>query len=464
MKKLLKYKLLLFLLIVLSACVGEKDIIDATYFGGKIINPKDSHIFFFKGEELLDSTKLTEKNKFLFKFDSIYEGMYTFRHGPEVQFIFLEPNDSLLMRLNTWDFDESLVFSGKGADKNNLLANLFLINEKEEKLFYDYYKLNDSLFQLKIDSLLKEKQKLFSTLKEDAVDISPLYEKCVVAAMELPLYGKKEAYPYRHKKALRLKEYPHMNPKFYKFRKGIDLDDSDLYDLYAYHDYIKQYLIHLSTEQGIVDSNKNSFGFNFINVVVKNIKNKKLKNNFLMEGVWHVLLDNYTSKDQKDKAVKMFFEHSTNEKYNTEIKNLISANENLPNNTELPKLTVLNSYGNKMLINDVIKDTNAVIYFWPKSHRQIENMAKRVKYLKKQFPKILFVGIDANNPKWKSYIKSYKLIDKEQFKLDKNTDNNWLHLDHSRAILINKNGIVNRNFTHLSSNYFKRQLKNMIKH
>ena len=38
-----------------------------------------------------------------------------------------------MFRLNTLDFDESLVFTGEGAKKNNYLINLFLEHEKEEK-------------------------------------------------------------------------------------------------------------------------------------------------------------------------------------------------------------------------------------------------------------------------------------------------------------------------------------------
>ena len=147
MKTLLKYKLLLLLLMLISACSSDKQLTETTYFGGKIINPKDSKVFFYSNNKLIDSAKLSEKNKFIFKFDSIKEGMYTFMHGPKLQFIFLEPTDSLLLRLNTWDFDESLVFSVKGADKNNLLINLFLENEKESKLFYNYYSLSDSVFE-----------------------------------------------------------------------------------------------------------------------------------------------------------------------------------------------------------------------------------------------------------------------------------------------------------------------------
>ena len=104
MKLLLKYKLLLISLLIISSCASDKNLTDFTYFGGKIINPKSNQVFFYKGEDLLDSTELNQKNKFLFKFDSIDVGLYRFRHDREVQYIFLEPNDSLLLRLNTLAF------------------------------------------------------------------------------------------------------------------------------------------------------------------------------------------------------------------------------------------------------------------------------------------------------------------------------------------------------------------------
>ena len=225
MELLLKYKLLLISLLIFSGCVSDKNLTDNTYFGGKIINPKSNKVFFYDGTQLLDSAKLNEKNKFIFKFDSLKVGLYTFEHGREVQFVFLEPSDSLLLRLNTWDFDESLVFSGKGADKNNLLLNIFLENEKEDKLVFEYYTLNDSLFEYKLDSLLQLKKLLHKHYQEDEVESSPLFDEFINAAIYLPLYKKKEAYPYRHKRALKLDEYPKINPSFYKYRKDIDLNN-----------------------------------------------------------------------------------------------------------------------------------------------------------------------------------------------------------------------------------------------
>ena len=72
--------------------------------------------------------------------------MYYFRHGNENQYIYLEPQDSLMLRLNTWDFDESIVFAGKGAERNNILIDCFLQEERDNKMFYELNQLTPDNF------------------------------------------------------------------------------------------------------------------------------------------------------------------------------------------------------------------------------------------------------------------------------------------------------------------------------
>ncbi|MGK0127951.1 MAG: hypothetical protein ACI87F_001471, partial [Candidatus Azotimanducaceae bacterium] len=81
-----------------------------TYFGGQIINPKSNNIILMKDEKVLDTLWLNSDNSFLAKFDSITEGLYSFKHGSykkgfEFQYVYIEPTDSIIIRLNTWDFD-----------------------------------------------------------------------------------------------------------------------------------------------------------------------------------------------------------------------------------------------------------------------------------------------------------------------------------------------------------------------
>ena len=113
-KNMNKY-LVPFILILLISCNEPVQAAKATYFGGKIINPKCSYVTLSDNYSFNDTIYLKKDNSFLGSYKNFKEGLYLFEHGPEHQYVYLEPKDSLLFRLNTWDFDESLVFSGKDA-------------------------------------------------------------------------------------------------------------------------------------------------------------------------------------------------------------------------------------------------------------------------------------------------------------------------------------------------------------
>ena len=465
MRKLLKYKLLLISLIIISGCATDKKVTDTTYFGGKIINPKSKHVFFYKNNQLLDSTELNRKNKFLFKFDSLKVGLYTFKHGTEIQFLFLEPSDSLLLRLNYWDFDESLVFSGKGAEKNNLLINIFLQNEREDKFILKHYTLNDSLFDIKIDSLLQLKRLLFKQHIEEVVEVNPLFEEYINTAIYYPLYKKKEAYPYLNKKVLKLEKYPKISPTFYKYRKDINFKNEELQDFYAYYGYIRDYLKHIAYEKEIINTGTH-IKVNFIEATSNHLYLEKLKNRFLNEGMWNVLLDDKIPQSEKKRAEKIFFASCKDETIKNNISNLIKASDASKKGDLLPILQVYDKNDKKITLSDQTKGSNTVIYFWPKGLQQIENLAKRVNYLENQHPDIKFVGIDAKNIdyNWKSYVKVHKFNANNQYRLDKNSaDNDWIHIDYSRTILVDKNGIVQNSFTHLLNPRFEQQLRKLKK-
>ena len=120
------YFTLICILLTIIGCKKDSNEVttDYAYLGGEIINPNTNYIVLSKNEVILDTVKLDGRNRFLYKIDELNEGLYTFRHGGEFQLILLEPKDSLLFRLNTLDFDESLVYSGIGDKKNNYLKLL----------------------------------------------------------------------------------------------------------------------------------------------------------------------------------------------------------------------------------------------------------------------------------------------------------------------------------------------------
>ncbi len=128
-----------------------------TFFGGKIINPKTKFVVLYSNDKIIDTLLLNDRNKFLATYDNLDEGLYYIEHGNENQYVYLEPKDSLMLRLNTWDFDESLVFAGKGAERNNILIDIFLEVENERKLFYQLNNLEPRAYKNKIDSIINFK-------------------------------------------------------------------------------------------------------------------------------------------------------------------------------------------------------------------------------------------------------------------------------------------------------------------
>ena len=118
-----------------------------TYFGGKIINPKSDYVVLYSMDKVIDTMYLAKDNTFLGKLESVNEGLYYFMHGNENQYIYLEPQDSLMLRLNAWSFDESMVFAGKGAERNNILIDCFLEDEKDNRMFYKLNHLEANEFK-----------------------------------------------------------------------------------------------------------------------------------------------------------------------------------------------------------------------------------------------------------------------------------------------------------------------------
>ena len=201
---------------------------------------------------------------------------------------------------------------------------------------------------------------------------------------------------------------------------------------------------------------------NFIETTANHVKIDQIKNRLLREGMWRVLLDEDITESEKNRAQEIFFEHCTDTILTSNIKKLIRASKFPEKGSQLPGIDLIGIEGNKLNIRELTKDQNTVIYFWPKQLRQIENLAKRVNYLEKQNPTIQFIGINSNNIdyNWKSYIKSNKFNASKQFQLDKQTaQNDWLFIDYSRTILVDKNGNIINGFTHLTNNNFLQNFK-----
>lgn len=449
---------ILLLTLTFISCKTVDNSSDSTYFGGQIVNPKSSFITLMKGDEILDTIYLNKDNTFSKKLEDITEGLYSFRHGSlsqgdEFQYIYFEPKDSIIIRLNTWDFDESLVFSGKGAEKNNLLITLYLQNEKNGKTFAPYYNLKPTDFLSKTTTSTSLNKYIYDQLKESGVELTENFEELAKVAVNYPVYLKKEIYPYRYKNRFQLDSLPALPESYYDYRKEIDLNNRDLIDYFPYHNYVNNYLYNLAYKEC---NEKTSATENILNAIVNNIKVQKFKNRLLYQAIYSDFRGNRNSCCVNKTALEIFNDNCDDTELLDKINRLAEDCNNSKDETLIKDFELISLNNSKTTLKSVIKNKNTVIYFWSPEIMNPEILIKTVTKLKKKYPTLLFVGINMHPSEEGSRINQFL---SHQYILSKDSKGNELiKSKEPRTILVNKNGIISNSFTYLSSQYLKKQL------
>ena len=296
-------------LVGFSSCdsTGNKEI---TFFGGKVKNPKGKYVYLSRDKKVIDSARLDDHNKFAFELDSIKEGLYVFNHGPEFQYLYLQPTDSVLMYLNTWDFDESLIFSGKGSSKNNFLIDLYLQQEKAEKNFKENYKLGEEEFAQRIEAGIQKKLELYNNfIANQENPPTEQFDKLAKTGIYYPYYFMKEYYPYNHMWMHKMKDFPELSDEFYAYRDHLDRNDPNLMDYETYFVYIRTYLYHLAHKKKYIDPEDNNVELNFMKEVDDKITVPRLKDRLLATSAWRSLSNEYMTPEQHLAVQTYFFEH-----------------------------------------------------------------------------------------------------------------------------------------------------------
>ncbi|WP_298263048.1 hypothetical protein [uncultured Lutibacter sp.] len=461
MKNLLS--IIILTLIISCTTTNNKSTI---YFGGEIINPKNKFVLLLKDDNVIDTLILNNQNRYLEKFKSLKEGLYTFKHGNEFQYIYLEPGDSILIRLNTWDFDESLVFTGKGSSKNEFLINLFLQNEKEEKAMYKYFNLTEAEFQTKIDSLANERVSIYNEFAAAEESVSEGFNQLTNSAIHFPLYRLKEMYPYYYKKMNKLTKYPKVSGSFYNYRSQINLNEENLVSFYPYQNYVVSYLYNLSDDLKEKDPSKNNTTINILNSIIENINNEDFKNTLLKKFVVQNFFESEVHCDIDEDVFNLFIKNCSNQEFKNQVENLVSDSKKVPIHQPLTNFEVVTYNGNVTKINSTINQKNSVLYFWSTEFMSPIYLFKRIQYLEKKYPNILFVGISinsdienlANDP----YLK--KLDTNKQFKLTPNSDAlQFLTSNYPRMMIVNKNGVVENGFINFNARNLHSELEKLEK-
>lgn len=393
----------LFITILLLSCTDQKPVSSdtGTYFGGEIINPNSKFILLFKNDKLIDSIPLNEKNQFKYQFKNFESGLYTFRHD-EFQYLYLEEQDSLFLRLNTIEFDETLTFSGIGANRNNLLIKTFLKNETDSENIKQHFETNPEEFSKTINTRLE------SSLNElnkhaDKHLFSKEFLKVANTHITYHNYGLKEKFALQYCKTHDQK----LADSYFDYRKNIDYNINATSNFYPYFNYMNL-LIEQVTHANHSCKNTITTYISKLKVIDSITQNVDLKNQLIHKTAFS-FLNKQRSGENVDLYLSALKEYHADKKTIDKFSELSRRLKTLTRGTVLPNFEVINKQHKTQSINELITQPS-VIYFWSKKYpRHLRSGHKKVaKYAENSKFKFIAICLDDDMEIWEKIIENYK--------------------------------------------------------
>lgn len=451
------------LLSLIASCQKKFEDSDySAYFEGEIINPETNFVLFCKDDTVLDTLYLDKNNKFYKKFDSLTPGMYIYKHNPEFQYVYFDKNDSLNVRLNTRDFDHSIIFSGRGKEKNNFLMSLNTRNLVDRNKLYEYYDAPVAVFIKKTDSAHAARTSYYLRNKAE-IGWSKGFDLYAKTMLDLHFFSQKEIYPIAHlirqQEDIR-KELP---TNYYDFRNRIEFNNEGLIKFSAFTKYLA-IMLNSEVEQSEIEFNsETNFDKNVekLNIVDTLIYNEKVKNTILDNIAFMYLLDDQNLSNN-DRFLKRYFELSTDKNQHNEILQIQKAIQNLKQEKRLPEIDLVNKDGDTVSINKLITKPT-IIFVWSKgalahfdaAHRKAARLLEELPNIQ-----IIAINIDADQEEWVNQLNAYPINDIIELRTTdfQSMKDKWIITKIHRSIILNSDGTINNAFVNLFDTNIGKQL------
>jgi hypothetical protein len=463
-------QLIVLILIITSifGCKENENSCGQAFFGGEIINPYNDYVTLNKGGTTMDTLYLDENNRFAYQIESLDPGLHSFGHGREYQVVVIEPEDSLMVRLNTIDFDESLVFSGRGSKKNNYLLNMFLKLEDEEQFVYESSKLNPENFLVKLDSIRDEKYLSLSALKEKYKPTA-FFIDVAKTGIDYSYFRDKEIYAYRYfglNERLPLDSLPN---NYFDFRNEIKYNREELKEFFPYYNFLFPHFNNLAMEKYFEENNEKKlkrtniqYNLNKLELIDDMVESDVMKNILLKFPTINFL--NYsTSFEDSDAMFNSFIEKNTSKQNEAYLASLHKTLNRLRPGNNLPDIELLNYKNETATLNKITKRPS-VLYFWTGTNKyHFKNSHAKVNELKKLYPYITFISIniDPNNESnWKQILKQNDIDVKNEYRFrNPEVAQKLLAIRYINKVIVVD---INDNIVSSNASLFKGSFKNLL--
>ncbi len=434
--------------------------------GGQINNPETDYVILSKENQTIDTLFLDKNNQFGKDYKNLESGIYTFKHPPENQIMYMEPGDSIVIWLNTMSFDESLNFSGEGAEKSNFLLDMFLKNRENNDLILTYYKIKPEKFAEITDSIKEQRLQTLQDL-EQKNKFSEEFLNIANASINYEYYDLRERYQFLIEKYYKdvSKEIPE---DFDDYRKEIDFNDERLQDYYVYTNLIDDYLRSKSIEfcQSQDNPTRNCYNLNSFTNIERRIllidsltEIKPLKNEFIDRlAAQSITMAENESRIDSILSLLERIEYSNME----EAENLAKIHEAYFVGNSLKNVQAENTKGEIVNYGDFIKRPT-ITYAWsiyaPAHHRWQHQIIKK---LKQKYPELDFLGVNidlSEREEWLRTLETFGYDKENEYQIAKRVASKETYKKYlNKVLFLDSNAIIVRGDIQFGSPDFEEEI------
>ena len=415
------FYVLLSLFVVSCQSKSDPKTCGSAWIGGHIVNPKSDYVIISHNRNTSDTVYLDDRNFFNYHIKATDPGFYYFQHF-EFQAMYLEPGDSVMLRVNTLEFDESLTYTGKGSAKNNFLTELFLLNEGADQQIVSFYGLEPEIFIEKLDSIRQIRQSFLKEF-EDQNKPSASFLSVANAAIDYAIYGKMELYVSSNNKRQSFEEGREIPTSFFNYRKNIDLGNEELRTYYPYFRALGYYFDNLAYEaiEGNRTFDRMSFDHNDhkMDLIQNSVTNDSLKQSLLKNTVINYVI-NAEEKGHVEAILDKFNRYNLSSEDQKIIHELADISMTLMPNKPLPDLELV-SFDNRTLRFSQVINRPTMIYFWSmNSPMHVKNVHNRISELRQKYPEFDFIGLNVDDQfkKWKRLVQHEAYRSEHEFQFE----------------------------------------------
>lgn len=397
---MMMYRLLLYFLpIFLLVSCGKTQSGKPTLLKGFFPNVKDSLVVLFSENSPIDTAFIDRNKNFSFNLSLKQAGLYHIKVGQRYQYVYLEPQDSLVMFANVLNFYESLSFSGRGAELNNFLHAHSDNNEKEVSLFKKSVSEPPAQYKQVMDSILKERIKKYDAFLLENANLSQRAKHIAWVASCFSVYKEMEAYPFLYERTNKNSIINLLPESFYSYRKNIEFNDVSLSYYRPYYSYIVMYINNLAfkrytTKKPYGDINKDEFfHIKKLKIIDSLFKERKIRDNLYRNAAYSYVF-NIQHNSQCNCYIEEFEKYNSNNAHKLELDQIFKSTIALQKGSIPPDFQMIDVQGRHTFLSEIVKRKTTIYYFWSVNQRDMSNLIfNRVLQLKELFPNVNFVGI-----------------------------------------------------------------------